>query len=171
MHGDTQPKLFDDNTRSATFSRSRIYRYTLWRRWSDGDRYVNFICLNPSTADETVDDNTVRKCIKFAKTWGYDAMCITNLFAYRATDFNVAAKALDPIGFGNDRWLLKIAADASLIVCAWSRHGGFNSRAAAVKRLLYKFDLHYLRITIGQPWHPLYLPDNTWPTRWPRKDR
>ena len=97
--------------------------------------------------------------------------CITNLFAYRATDFNVAAKALDPIGFGNDRWLLKIAADASLIVCAWSRHGGFNSRAAAVKRLLYKFDLHYLRITIGQPWHPLYLPDNTWPTRWPRKDR
>lgn len=172
MHGDAaQPTLFANDARSATFDARRIYRYELWRRWSSGNRYVNFICLNPSTADENTDDPTVRKCVKFAYSWGYDALCITNLFACRATDFNNAKKTLDPIGYGNDRHILNIARGASLIVCAWSRHGAFDNRAAAVRRLLYNFDLHYLRITVGQPWHPLYLPDSTRPSRWLRRDR
>lgn len=166
MHGDSQPKLFDDNTRTATLSRSRIYRYTLWRRWSDGSRYVNFICLNPSTADESVDDPTVRKCVKFARSWGYDALCITNLFAYRATDPKVLKKFSNPIGYGNNRHLLIVAKDASLIVAAWSQYGGFMHRSTAVRRLLQRFDLHYLRITNGEPWHPLYLPDRTRPSLW-----
>jgi hypothetical protein len=166
-----QPTLFTDNSRSASFDRRRIYRYTLWRHWGEGNRYVNFICLNPSTADETANDKTVLKCIKFARRWGYDALCITNLFAYRATDFSVAAKAMDPIGYGNDRWLLETAEAASLIVCAWSQHGGFACRAAAVKKLLYHLDLHYLQMGKGQPCHPLYLLDATRPSRWHRKDR
>jgi len=167
-----QPNLFRTDARTASFDRRRVYRYTLWRRWSDGHRYVNFIMLNPSTADETVDDPTVRKCVKFARSWGYDALCITNLFAYRATDPRAMMKALDPVGFGNDRWLIKTAESASLIVCAWSQNGVFNGRAGSVKRLLSRFDLHYLRISpAGQPWHPLYLPDNTRPSRWYRKDR
>lgn len=89
-----QPALFKTDSRTATFCRRRIYRYTLWRRWSDGARYVNFICLNPSTADERTDDPTVRKCVKFARSWGYDALCITNLFAYRATDPQTLYQAL-----------------------------------------------------------------------------
>lgn len=166
-----QQQLFETVRKAATMSRDRVFRYELHRRWSDGRRYVNFICLNPSTADENADDPTVRKCVKFARSWGYDALCITNLFTYRATDFNAAAKALDPVGFGNDRHLTTIAGDASLVVCAWGLNGSFSGRAAAVKRLLYKFDLHYLRITRGQPWHPLYLPDNTKPSRWYRSNR
>lgn len=93
-----QIDLFRPTDRTAAFSRSRIYRYELWRRWADGGRYVNFICLNPSTADEHKDDPTVRKCVKFARTWGYGAMCITNLFAYRATDRSVIKKVADPVG-------------------------------------------------------------------------
>lgn len=104
----TQLNLFETKEKPATFDRQRVYRYTLWRRWSEGERYVQFICLNPSTADETNDDPTMRKCVKFAQTWGYDALCMTNLFAYRATDPRVMKAALDPIGFGNNRWLLRI---------------------------------------------------------------
>lgn len=166
-----QLDLFQVNTRSATFDRRRVYRYTLWRRWADGASYVNFICLNPSTADENADDPTVRKLVKFARRWGYDALCITNLFAYRSTDRSQIYKVDDPIGLGNDRHILKIAADASLVVCAWGRDGAFMGRGSAVKRLLYNFDLHYLRISVGQPWHPLYLPDNIQPSRWYRRDR
>ncbi len=161
-----QLALFDDNARSATFSRSRIYRYTLWRRWSDGHRYVNFIGLNPSTADENVDDPTIRKCVKFAKTWGFDAMCMTNLFAFRATNPKVMKEAMDPIGYGNNRHLLIVANGASMIVAAWSQYGNFMHRSSAVRRLLRRFDVHYLRITNGEPWHPLYLPDNTRPSLW-----
>lgn len=163
---DAQPALFDTRARSASFDQRRVYRYELWRRWSDGQRYVNFICLNPSTADENTDDPTVRKCVKFAKSWGFDALCITNLFAFRSTDSKAMMKALDPVGLGNNRHILNVAQDAALIVCAWSRNGAFMGRGSKVRQLIRKFDPHYLRITLGQPWHPLYLPDNTLPSRW-----
>ena len=75
---------------SATFSHCRKYRYTLWRNWAGlmptGKGYAMFVGLNPSTADETNDDPTIRRCIAFAKAWGYDALCMTNIFAFRATN-------------------------------------------------------------------------------------
>ena len=73
--------------KTATFSECRKYRYTLWRRW-DGlfaSGYAMFIGLNPSTADETNDDPTIRRCIGYARDWGYGGLCMTNLFAFRAT--------------------------------------------------------------------------------------
>ncbi len=168
----TQPMLFETTTKTATLSRDRIYRYELWRRWSlVSKRYVQFICTNPSTADETTDDPTVKKCVKYAHKWGFDALCITNLFAYRATDFTKAMAAPDPIGLGNDRHLVNIAEHAALIVCAWGLDGAHLNRATAVKRLLRRFDLHYLKITREQPHHPLYLPDAIRPSRWPRNLR
>ncbi len=55
-----------------------------WRIW-DESKLCDVLGLNPSTADETEDDPTIRRCINFAKTWGYGGLCMTNLFAYRAT--------------------------------------------------------------------------------------
>jgi hypothetical protein len=170
----SQPMLFEQPVKTAIFCPDRVYRYELWRRWSDdGAGYVNFICLNPSKADENTDDPTVKKCVKFAQRWGYDAICITNLFAYRATDPNDMKAFPDPCGFGNTRYLKEVASNAALIVCAWSQHGSFNCRSSVVKRLLRRFDLHYLRMSHaqGEPWHPLYIPDITWPSRWPRELR
>jgi hypothetical protein len=86
--------------KTTIFSADRRYRYTLWRDWSKdllcgmdsrprlaGDQtpnqFVQFIGLNPSTADEKQDDPTIRRCIGFAKAWGYGAMCMTNIFAWR----------------------------------------------------------------------------------------
>jgi hypothetical protein len=82
--------------RSATISPCRMFRYALWRRWGSGP-YAMFIGLNPSTADEQNDDPTIRRCIGFAQSWGYDALCMANLFAYRATkptDMKNAANSL-----------------------------------------------------------------------------
>src|SRR5690348_9819680 len=93
----------EEMTMETVFSQCRKYRYTLWRQWGDvrsgfamelwpADRadksrqYVQFIGLNPSTADETQDDPTVRRCIGFSKAWGYGALCMTNAFAWRDTD-------------------------------------------------------------------------------------
>lgn len=126
----------------ANFSRCRAYRYTLWRTWNTGlftyagkpDRYVNFICLNPSTADEVADDNTIRKCVKFAKTWGYPAMCVTNLFAYRSTDPEAMKLVAEPIGEDNDYFLENTAVNAALVIAAWSQHGSHT--VANGRRLL-----------------------------------
>jgi len=149
--------------RTADFSACRKYRYTLWRNWSDGGRYVNFICLNPSTADETNDDPTMRKCIKFAKAWGYDAMCATNIFAYRATDPKEMKRQAEPIGESNDYYIHNIAHNAALVVAAWSQHGTHLERSKQVREILTGLDVHMLKMGSKEPWHPLYLKDSTVP--------
>lgn len=162
------------NTDIATFSPCRKYRYTLWRRWTGLldeyiPGYVNFICLNPSTADETKDDNTIRKCVKLAKSWGYGAMCVTNLFAWRATDPNAMKLANEPVGDYNDHYLMLIALNADMVIAAWSQHGNHQWRADYVRTLLERVPMKVLRMgkgKNGQPWHPLYLPDSTVPVAW-----
>lgn len=160
----------------ANFSHCRTYRYTLWRNWASGlftcagkpRSYVNFICLNPSTADELTDDQTIRKCVKFAKSWGFGAMCVTNLFAYRSTDPDAMKKVAEPIGPDNDYYLSNIATNADLVIAAWSQHGSHLNRADIVRKSLC-VPMSFLRMGKGkrpQPWHPLYLPDATTPTKW-----
>lgn len=157
------------------FSPDRLYRYTLWRSWNNhplGElfahptprrtRYVQFIGLNPSTADETRDDPTVRRCIDFAKRWGYEAMCMTNAFAWRATNPRVMMGQPRPIGDDNDRWLAAIARDADLIVAAWGKHGRHMGRDEEIWKLIN--GIHCLAVNgDGTPQHPLYIPAITKP--------
>ena len=153
----------------ALFSPCMRYRYTLWREWGElfaVGKYVNFICLNPSTADDDKDDNTIRKCIKFAKSWGYDGLCVTNLFAWRSTDPKVLKHAVDPIGPENDIWIEDVAKIAELVVAAWSQHGSLHGRSSIVRAMIRQ-PIHYLKMS-AEPHHPLYLPDSTRPTLWPR---
>lgn len=67
----------------AEFSPCKTYRYALWRRWSDAPP-VLFVMLNPSTANESQDDPTIRRCISFAKQWGHGGIIVGNLFAFRS---------------------------------------------------------------------------------------
>lgn len=158
--------------RQTRFSADRIYRYTLWRRVPatfsfEPRKYhgqvVQFVGLNPSTADETKNDPTIRKCIGFASRWGFSWLCMTNLFAYRATNpADMLAQYGNAIGEENDEWLTRCAADAGLIVAAWGTKGGFMSRDKQVLKLLP--NLVCLRKTKdGHPEHPLYVPYETQP--------
>ncbi len=149
----------------ARFSDCRRYRYTLWRTWSGNPGYVMFVGLNPSTADEVRDDPTVRRCIGFAKSWGFGAMCMTNLFAFRATKPEAMKAAKDPVGPENDRHLRRVARKASLVVAAWGVHGTYLGREAVVRGKLPR--LHCLGLTRdGLPKHPLYLPRGLKPALW-----
>lgn len=152
-------------SRETIFSPCRKYRYVLWREWYqyDGSEaqdwkppFVQFIGLNPSTADETADDPTIRRCIQFAKDWGYGALCMTNIFAWRDTDPQRMKLAKDPIGPYNDYYLVEIASGAGIIVAAWGNHGNHLYRSVKVKWLIP--NLHCLSVTKkNQPEHPLYL--------------
>lgn len=149
----------------AHFSPCRRWRYDLWRSWIGGDGYAMFIGLNPSTADETRDDPTVRRCIRFAQAWGYAGLCMTNIFAWRDTDPRGMKAAADPVGPENDRVLRARAADAGVVVAAWGMHGAFMGRGARVAAMLGP--LHCLRVTAGGfPAHPLYLPKTLRPVPW-----
>jgi hypothetical protein len=149
--------------KDATFSPCRRYRYALWRTWSENKSCVLFIGLNPSTADETIDDPTLIRCINYAKAWGYGSVCIANLFAYRATKPKDLLARKRVIGKDNNHWLIKLASEADLVVAAWGNHGQYQHRASQVKALLKP--LHYLKLTQqGQPSHPLYLKADLTPT-------
>jgi len=149
--------LFPDQIDSgALLSPCRSYRYLLWRRWADGP-YLNFIMLNPSTADESEDDATIRRCVERAKRMEFSALSVTNLFAYRSTDPRMLKTVADPVGPDNDKALVDTATGAGMVICAWGNHG--EKRAAAVLKILSGVRVHCLRKTkIGQPEHPLYIP-------------
>jgi hypothetical protein len=155
--------------KTTTFSPCRQYRYSLWREWGGltptCKGYAMFVGLNPSTADETQDDPTIRRCLAYAKAWGYDGLCMTNLFAYRATQPHDMLAQADPVGPENDAHLLELAASAGVVVAAWGNHGAHMGRDAIVKGVLP--NLHLLKITQeGQPGHPLYLPKTLTPVLW-----
>src|SRR5690348_7021805 len=114
----TQAALsFEDDEPTAEFSPCRTWRYVLRRRWGVGTP-VGFILLNPSTADERLDDPTIRRCIGFARSLGYPALVLGNLFALRSTDPRALRSAFDPIGPGNNEALLSISAECDgRIIC------------------------------------------------------
>lgn len=88
----------------ATLSDCARYRYRLWRAWGTGTRAL-FVMLNPSTADGSSDDPTVRKCCGFARRWGMDGVEIVNVMAYRATDPRTLAHVDAPVGPLNRRFI------------------------------------------------------------------
>jgi hypothetical protein len=170
-------------TTGAYFSPCRRYRYKLWRIWGP-QPMVNFIMLNPSTADEEVNDPTVERCERRARRLGYGGLLVTNLFALRATDPLQMKRAEDPVGPENDRVLVESAEaclgasnpwfpcqGGGLVICAWGGHGTHQGRSAKVRKLLSGVDLHYLRAgKNGEPGHPLYVAYLIQPKMWRAKE-
>lgn len=157
-----------DSNSGAMFDESRKYRYSLWRRWHEGatiSEMAMFVGVNPSTADETEPDNTVTRCINFAKDWGFGGMIMTNLFAYRETNPKIMKAQAEPVGELNDQALKQISKVAGKVVCCWGVNGIHRNRCVMVKHLLKQqcgramFCLGTTKD--GHPNHPLYLPSDT----------
>ena len=143
----------------AQFSADGVYRYFLHRRWlSMGVDHgvVCFVMLNPSTADAEIDDPTVRRCVGFARRWGFSTLWVVNLFAARATDPRALPFLLDPVGPLNDEYLRRSTALAQLTVAAWGNAGALRDRGQAVKPLIGPARCFGLT-KLGQPRHPLYV--------------
>ena len=117
-----------------------------------------FVMLNPSTADERRDDPTIRRCVGFARRWGFGGVEIVNLFALRASDPRALRRASDPVGPDNDRHIARVAARATLLVVAWGVWGRLRGRSAALRARLSRRAPRCLGLTrSGEPRHPLYL--------------
>jgi hypothetical protein len=148
--------------RSAEISDCGTYRYELARWWTDRpDRQVLWVLLNPSTADERKDDATIRRCIAFSQSWGYDGLVLVNLFALRSTKPSALKAHPDPVGPSNDAMLDRWANDPAIdhVVCAWGAHGVLRNRGLIVRTRLARLrPLHAFGETLGgHPQHPLYI--------------
>jgi len=149
--------------KGAFFSNCKKYRYTLWRIWDKNKPYAVFIGLNPSVADATIDDPTIRRCIKYAKDWNLGGLYMLNLFSYIATDPKEMKNNKYPIGKLNDECLIKISKEAGIIIGAWGNDGSHLMRSKSIKKLIP--NLHCLKINnTGEPAHPLYQKSNIIPS-------
>lgn len=153
----------------ARFSKCRRWRYLLWRCWDDSKPVANFLMLNPSTADELRLDPSCTRARNYAERWGFGALVVTNIFAWRSTFPRDLLLARDPVGRGNDAAIVKAAREARIVICAWGNHGLHRERAQRVLALLraHGVSLNFLRLNgAGQPAHPLYLPSTLRPKAW-----
>lgn len=155
--------------KGATFSPCRRYRYALWREWDQSLPTVVFCGLNPSTADESKDDPTIRRELGYARDWQFGRLIKVNAYAWRDTDPKKMLAAEDPIGPDNLCEVLMHARAAALFIAAWGNN--IRERDAFVLRTLLRqagVTIHVLRLTgKGQPEHPLYLPRTLRPVTWP----
>lgn len=151
--------------KGAILSSCKKYRYSLHRIWDDSKEIVTFIGLNPSTADANEDDPTIRRCIGFAKDWGFGGLFMVNLFAFRATDPKKMKACRYSIGDETGWWIRQRAEQSSVVVAAWGNDGSWQDRDQEVRGFIP--NLHYLRLNkSGQPAHPLYLPKDLKPIKW-----
>lgn len=152
---------------SAVFSPCQRYRYSLTREWDPERPRVCFVMLNPSTADETRNDPTIKRCIDFARRWGCGSLEVLNLFAWRSTDPKQLQRVDDPIGNPeNDRHIARALRSGEKVVCAWGKDGKLRGRGDAV---IYAAEclgvpLYCLAVNqCGSPKHPLYIAGETQP--------
>jgi len=159
--------------KGANISECGLYRYRLWRWWDEERPLVNFIMLNPSTADADNDDPTIRKCCGFAKLWRagdggeYGGIMVTNLFAYRTSSPKALREArsegTDIVGPHNNTYVHMEAMASALVIAAWGNHGWIDGRDESVRHMLVSPGLPGLRhigtlTKQGRPRHPLYIP-------------
>jgi hypothetical protein len=165
--------------RGADFSPCGLFRWRLWRTWSELSRPLTFLMLNPSTADAMKNDPTVERCERRARRLGFGGVEVVNIFALRATDpeelYKVRAKAAkewepgDDIGtpgsiemdrfiasklgsdYRNDDAIREAVNRSGATVCAWGIHGFLEGRANQVVSKL-------IAIGLGARLHVLHNP-------------
>lgn len=157
------PEKYTDS--GAMFSECRQYRYALWRRWQHGDDWMAFIGLNPSTADETQDDPTIRRVVGYAKREGYGGVVMLNMYAWRSTDPAGLMGCLDPVGPDNNIHIIEWCCKSGLVILGCGAHVSLSryERVRDTLRIEGCGDkMRALGFTSAKfPKHPLYLRADT----------
>lgn len=154
---------------NAIFSECRRYRYFLRRpipQDYNGYRSCVFIMLNPSTADEQVDDPTIRRCIGYARSWKCTDLIVVNLFPFRATDPKELAwqpPVPEATEWRNEQAISEAFYRGGDFVAAWGANPIAQERA---ERFMNKWGSGHNIMCLGKtksgaPRHPLYVPAAT----------
>lgn len=152
----------------AVFSNCRQFRYRLWRIWDDTKPLVMFIGLNPSTANESDNDPTIKSVIRIAKNNGYGGVYMMNCFPF-ITPYpeKLLGTTLKSV-VENYEHLQSVKAMVKDVVFAW---GNFKEVTDVIKNDLTNLfpDAKALSLNKnGSPKHPLYCKSDTIFVEWKR---
>ena len=142
--------------RSAILSENRKHRYLLSRIWNQKNEKILFIMLNPSSADENIDDPTTKKVISYSKKWGYGGLHICNLYTYRTTSPKILFDIPKNKRGSNKNEIKKYAKKSSKVVYAWG-----HKEIIPLWLNEIVSDPKFIELSKeGVPKHPLYLKSN-----------
>lgn len=149
----------------ADISEGGRYRWMLGRAFDRPGNTALWIGVNPSTADERQDDQSIRKLYGFGERIGVSKWLVGNLFAYRATNVGELRRVDDPIGWRCDEFLRGMIQQADLIIAGWGRIDKVPqplryrvNRVAALVRTQGKDLWCWGTCQDGSPRHPLMVP-------------
>ena len=164
-----------DGTEIVDAYRYQIYRAERCPPFDDkckSEKTLCFVMLNPSTADATKDDPTIRQCRGYAKRWGYQHLYVVNLFAFRTPDpkklSELYCSGVDIVGPENDEYIFGVAEESDMVIAAWGAvPRALEWRAAHIREIFRKNcsgKVYALKLTkAGHPRHPLYLKKDAEP--------
>jgi len=142
----------------ATFSWCNKYRYHLWRRWGEG-KVLTYLMCNPSKSDVFSTDPIMRKCLFYAKKYGYAGVDLLGIFALMSAKIK-GLEVDDPVGADNDEFIKAVRGD----VCfAWGKVGSRVKHQRdrpyrVIKMIDESVNVMCLGVTKdGNPKHPCYL--------------
>ena len=133
---------------------------------SKGGRRIAWIGLNPSTADESQLDPTLRRIRGFSEREGFNEFVMLNVFGLRSTDPAGLLEHPDPIGPGNFATIAKAVKDCPLVVAAWGggKYSDHCEAASQVQAVLRRISGRVVCLGLtaqGFPRHPLYVHGTT----------
>jgi hypothetical protein len=151
--------------KGAIFSSCKKHRLQLWREWDSNLPKVLFIMLNPSTADDQQDDPTLRRCIDFAKQWGYGGLYVGNLYSLRAVDPKTLLKVSKFSHRDNYKHLVNMVQQCQLVVYAWGNYPIIKKLGIPLNVFNHlEQKLYCIALSkTGTPKHPLYLKNSLTP--------
>lgn len=146
----------------ADFSICRKYRFALWRIWDTDKPAVMFVGLNPSTANESGDDPTIKRVIAMSKKWGFGGVYMLNCFPFVSTD----PAALTDCGRmeENNEWLQAVSNKCEQVVFAWGAFAIAKQRADQLSSMFPEAKALQINKD-GSPKHPLYVRVGTVPVK------
>lgn len=146
---------------SAVISGDGLYRYLLGRWWDAAKAPMTFVMLNPSTADASINDPTIRRCMAFARREGCGGIQVINLYALRATNPAHLLDHPDPEGPQNAQYWGVLGANPGIVVAAWGasvrpveKKGVFSHALVNADKTGWKC---LGKTADGSPRHPLYV--------------
>ena len=116
--------------------------------------------LNPSVADEKIDDSTIKKCIAYSKKFNHNELYVVNLFPQiqKKPNFKKLKKCKT-----NRLVIEKTLKKINTIYLAW----GFNYKISnEITEIIKNKKVFVLELSKkNTPKHPLYLKNNIEPVR------
>lgn len=148
--------------RDAIFDKDKNHRYILTRIWNENKPFVMFIGLNPSTANATEDDPTIRSVQRIANKNGFGGIYMVNCFPYISTNPKEMKQCSEQDIVINDKFILNAKSNCLEVVFAW---GNFEI-VKSLNRDKSLIELLGVAKCLGQnkngsPKHPLYIKSET----------